>query len=131
MNRAQEDLGDDVNMQCKEWVREVVSDASSGDVIIPATRSNGYRWYSHPYVQSYSQGCPPPGVGPGRIIQMVWHNQNGSVFPHTAIILSTTSSGMTWIDCNWQGDERVRTHYVSYVQFQTSVGTEYTLYRIQ
>ena len=130
--RALAELGHSTGLQCKEWVREVVDDASSGEVIIPATRPNNYQWYNHPYIQSYSQGCPPPGVAPGRIIQMVWHNQsNNNVSPHTAIVYSTTSSGMTWIDCNWQGDGVVRMHYVSYTNFQACVGSEYTLYKIR
>ena len=130
--RANRDLGRDMNMQCKEWVRLVVKDASQNEVAIPSTRANNYEWNNHRYVTSYPRACPPRGIVPGHIIQMVWTNQsNGVTNPHTAIILSSTSSGMTWIDCNWQRDEVVRTHYVSYSQFEVCVGYLYTIYKIR
>jgi len=129
---AMGDLGDNVNLECKEWVRDVVRRASGGKVIIPSTKPNQYQWYSHPHVQSYSRGCPPPGVAPGRVIQMVWHNQsNSNVSPHTAIVTNVTNTGMTWVESNWSGDRTVRIRNVSYLEFQRCVGNEYTLYRIK
>lgn len=131
INRAMGDLGDDMNMQCKEWVRLVVREASDGEVVIPSTRSNNYQWYSHPYVQAMLMPYPINAVQPGQIIQMRWTN-NGNTVPHTAIVLSRTSSGMTWIDCNWlNNDETVRTHYMTYNYFNTHVGYNYTVYEIR
>lgn len=130
--RANQDLGRNTGLQCKEWVRQVVKDASGNEVVIPSTRSNNYEWNGHRYVASYSRTCPPRGIAPGHIIQMVWTNQsNGVTNPHTAIILSSTSSGMTWIDCNWLRDERVRIHEVTYEQFERSTGYRFTVYKIR
>lgn len=132
INRGDNDIGDDVGMQCKEWVREVVKDASNNVVTLPSTKSNGYQWNSSSNVEAIPQPSPATMAGPGCIIQMKWTNQNGSSNPHTAIVLSRNSSGMTWLDCNWHGDEVVRTHFVSYSAFYAAVdGYKYTLYYVK
>ncbi len=120
-------------MSCKEWVRRVVRDASGNVVTIPATSSNDYQWESSADVYGYAATqCPPRGIDSGRIIQMIWTNQsNGRTNPHTAIITSITSTGMNWIDCNWNGDQRVQRHFVSFSDFNTRVRNNYTVYKIR
>ena len=131
INRADNDIGDYTGQSCKEWVRDVVEDASDGLVTIPSTRSNNYQWYSHPYVAPCLHPFPINWVQPGQIIQMRWTNNNGTTTPHTAIVLSKTSSSMTWLDCNWQGDEVVRTHSMTFNYFNNHVGSYYTVYEIR
>ncbi len=132
LDRAADDLGRNVGVECKEWVRRVVKEASQNVVTIPSTRSNNYSWESSSDVASYSRGTPPPGIMNGHIIQMEWTNAgNGRIFPHTAIILNYSNTGMTWIDSNWNGDLRVRTHDVTYADFYNRVGNRYTVYRIK
>jgi hypothetical protein len=132
LSDGHEDLNDDVGVSCKIWVRNIVREASGNLVTIPSTKSNGYQWYSHPDVYAVPQPSPVEWVTPGCIIQMKWRNQNGTTYPHTAIVVSKNSSGMTWIDSNWNGDQVVRTHFVSYSQFYTAVqGYRYTLYYIE
>lgn len=125
--------GTRTNLSCKEWVRKVVRDASQNVVTIPSTRSNNYQWESSNDVYGYrATSCPPAGIDPGRIIQMVWRNRsNGRESPHTAIISSVTSTGMYWLDSNLDGDTRVQRHFVSFNDFDAAVGTRYTVYKIR
>lgn len=129
--RAQEDNNRYTGVQCKEWVQNVVYNASDGEVYPPRNR-NDYTWYDHPYVYRYPRPYPLNGVEPGQIIQMRWRNPNGTITPHTAIVVSRNSSGMTWIDCNWTNRDRtVRTHDVSYDLFNRRVGYYYNVYEIR
>jgi hypothetical protein len=130
LNRADDDLNQNVGMSCKEWVRRVVRNASGGEVGIPSNQ-NDYTWNSHPYVYRCPQPYPISWVQPGQIIQMRWTNANGTSTPHTAIVLSRTSTSMTWIDSNWQGDEVVRTHSMTYSHFNNRVGNNYNIYEIR
>ena len=123
VNRAYAQNGQFTGQSCKEWVRTVVYSASGQAVWLPSTVPNNYQWYpsSDVYTVPY---CPSIySAGPGAVIQMV----STSGTPHTAIVTSTTGSGMNWIDCNWNRDMRVTTHYISYSQFASSYGNFYTV----
>lgn len=124
-------VGENTGLQCKEWVRDVVQEASLDSVTIPATKPNLYQWYSHPYVYGIPQPSPIMWAGPGSIIQMKWTAPNGTVTPHTAIVKNHTSTGMNWVDCNWNGDTKVKVHFVSYTSFANAVGSSYTIYKIE
>lgn len=129
--RAQQDVGVNVQQSCKEWVRTVVLNASGNTVTIPPNSSNDTRWQSHSYCRRYAPPVSMANFRVGYIIQMRWRNQNGVSNPHTAIILSRTSSGMDWIESNWQGDQTVRIRHVSFSQFNQAVGSNYSVYKIE
>ncbi len=131
LSKALSHVGENTGLQCKEWVRDVVKEASQNSVTIPATKPNKYQWYSHPYVYGIPQPSPVTWATPGSIIQMKWVAPNGNVTPHTAIVKSHTSSGMNWIDCNWDSDTKVKVHFVSYSSFANAVGSSYTIYFIK
>ncbi len=132
LTRGSSDNNHNVGMVCKDWVRRVVQDASQNVVTIPSTRSNDYQWNNSQNVYAYAQPFYMSWVQPGQIIQMRWRNQGDSeVYPHTAIVRSKTSSSMTWIDCNWSGDGVVRTHTVTFSQFNACVGSNFTVYEIR
>lgn len=128
---ALDQVGDYTGMQCKHWVQEVVDEASQG-AVYPPTNKNNYTWNSHSKVRTLPKPFPINAVQPGHIIQMQWRNNNGTVYPHTAIVKSKTSTKMTWVDCNWYGDETVTTHSVLFTDFYTAVnGYNYNVYEIK
>lgn len=131
LSAALSHVGENTGLQCKEWVRDVVKEASQNTVTIPATKPNKYQWYSHPYVYGIPQPSPVQWATPGSIIQMKWTAPNGTVTPHTAVVKSHTSSGVYWVDCNWDYDTTVKVHFVSYTSFANAVGSSYTIYFIK
>jgi hypothetical protein len=131
LNKGLGEVGDTTGLQCKEWVREIVKDASLNTVTIPSTKPNMYQWYPHPDVDGIPQPSPITWAAPGSIIQMKWTTPNGNVTPHTAIVKSHTSSGMYWVDCNWNFDTKVIVHFVAYSTFADRVGSSYTIYYIK
>lgn len=128
---ALDQVGDSTGMQCKHWVQEVVYEASQG-AVYPPTNKNNYTWNSHSKVRALPKPFPINAVQPGHIIQMQWRNNNGTVYPHTAIVKSRTSTKMTWVDCNWNGDESVITHSIRFTDFYNAVdGHNYNVYEIK
>lgn len=130
LNRANQDLNRNVGVECKEWVQDVVYGASNGAVYPPQNR-NDYTWQTHRYVYRYPHPFPISWVEPGQIIQMRWRNRNGATYPHTAIVLDKTSSSMTWIDSNWNRDTVVKSHVVTFRDFDRQVGSYYNVYEIR
>jgi hypothetical protein len=131
VERALQDVGDDVGQSCKEWVRTVVRSASGNTVTIPPNSSNDTRWQSDPDCHRYAPPFPPGAFVAGYIIQMRWRNNDGTYYPHTAIVQSRNSSGMWWIESNWEGDEVVRRRFVPFSTFHAQVGSRYSVYRIE
>jgi hypothetical protein len=123
-------VGQNTGMQCKHWVQEVVYSASQGTVYPPANQ-NDYTWHSSSNVRTMLKPFPIEWAQPGQIIQMRWKNQNGTTYPHTAILKSKTSTKMYWVDCNWYGDTTVNTHSVTYNDFNRAVGNKYNVYEIK
>jgi len=128
---ACEDLGENTGLSCKEWVRDVVEEASSQSAIIPSTKPNLYQWYAHPYVTATSASTSIQNASTGSIIQMKWSLPSGGSTPHTAIIVAHASNGMWWIDCNWNFDTKVTIHFVSYSLFYQRAGALYTVHYIK
>mgnify|MGYP003394170965 CR=1 FL=1 len=126
VNRALQQNGYYTGQQCKEWVQNTVYNASTGVVWLPQNQPNLYQWYwsSDAYAVPYSPSIY--SANSGSVIQMKW---NGT--PHTAIVYSSSGSGMWWIDCNWNGDRRVTMHFVSYNQFAAACGNLYTVYYVK
>ncbi|MDO8537093.1 MAG: hypothetical protein Q7R94_02510 [bacterium] len=127
VSRALTQNGAYTGVQCKEWVQNVVYSASGGAVWLPLNQPNLYQWYPSPNVWAVPY-CPSIySASPGSVIQMKWNST-----PHTAIVYSTTGSGMWWIDCNWNHDTRVTMHFVSYSQFMSATSNSfYTVYYVR
>jgi len=130
VTRASRDLGRNVGVECKEWVRNVVRGVSN--VNIPSN-ANNYTWstVSSNHCVRMLKPFPISWVQRGQIIQMEWRSRSGTIYPHTATVLSNNGTTMTWIDSNWLGDTTVRTHEVSVRNFELRVGTNYNVYEIR
>lgn len=117
VSRGAQQLGQVSGQTCKEWVRTVVSDASAGAVLLPPTRPNGWQWYGNVHVRLVAQNACPANLQSGHIVQM----RLRSGLPHTAIIHSCGSWGMTWLDANWVNYNnpvgQVALHSITWPQF--------------
>lgn len=129
VSRALQQLGQVTGLQCKEWVRVVVSSASQGEVAIPPNSSNGWQWHSHPRVRLVAQNVCPANLQPGHIVQL--RQTNG--LPHTAIVRTVGYAGMTWVDANWVNFNSpagtVASHAVSWSTFYR-IASQYSFYEI-
>jgi len=123
--RGYADNGKYVGLNCKEWARVVVRDATGKN--IPSTSYNGYGWYWNWSPNVVAWRGPVDMALPGQILQMWW---GGHYKPHTAIVLGQTSNGMYWIDSNWYWDKTVRIHWVSYSYFYSRVGWWFSINQI-
>lgn len=117
-----------VGQNCKEWARTVVYSASGGLVTIPTTQPspNNYLWYSDPNVVGRSGLIQY--AQPGEIVQM----RLKSGLEHTAIVLSVSGTGVTFIESNWYSTaypNYVFTRYVSFTDFYNQVSA-YSIYYI-
>ena len=120
-----------VGLNCKDWARKVVSDASHGVVNLPSTRTDGidWQWSGSNYVQN--QGSIS-AAAPGDIVQM--HRNSTGI--HTAIVMGNDGTNIIWIDSNWSTPEdekvRVRTESIAgFIAAVTAKGVQkYTVYRI-
>mgnify|MGYP001591753260 CR=1 FL=1 len=130
LTRALQDNNTYVGLNCKNWARKVVQDASSGHVIIPATAPdvNGWYWASDSYGHSVGRSGMIEYAQPGEIVQMNWGVGN----PHTAIVYSINSSGVYFIESNWQdkageGPNHVDIRFVSFSNFYSHVGSYFSI----
>lgn len=120
-----------VGVECKQWVRDVVSIASKKSVVVPATSGYEWIWWPSPDVEALFcdrwDGVPWP---PGQILQAQVRAKSGGTLPHTMIVVSANAWGVTVIESNWQGDQKVRRRTCSWVDFKRSI-LHYTLYRVK
>jgi hypothetical protein len=102
--------------QCKVWVQNVVNAASGASGLIPTNNGSCY-WNYGPYVVGRSGSIQT--ANPGEIIQMTLTSGG----PHTAIVVSKGSYGITFKESNWcSGNcELVGTRYVTYGAFNSQV----------
>ena len=98
---------------------------------IPSTypNANGWYWASDQHVSGYFTDISY--VQPGQIIQMNWGYGN----PHTALVVATTSTGMSVVESNWiddpgEGANHVDTRWISFATFRSNVGTYFAFYSI-
>jgi len=127
IERAWRDNGRYVGLNCKEWARVVVYDASRSVVNLPATMPNASGWYfaPSPYLRSLS------GIRaafPGCVVQTNWKLANGSITPHTLIVTSSGPSGIGVIECNWT-PLTVTTRFISFTEFERQA-LRYTCYYV-
>ncbi len=129
VGRALQQLGQVTGLQCKEWVRVVVQDASQGDVLLPPNRTNGWQWHAHPKVRLVAQNVCPANLQPGHIVQL----RQSSGLPHTAIVRAVGYDGMTWVDANWVSYNNppgtVASHAISWTTFY-AIASQYSFYEI-
>lgn len=129
VSRGLQQLGQVTGQNCKEWVRTVVNNASVGAVLLPSTRPNGWQWYGNVHVRLVAQNACPANLQSGQIVQM----RLTSGLPHTAIIYSCSSWGMTWLDANWVNYNnpvgQVALHSLSWSQFYAQA-TNFSFYEI-
>lgn len=115
INRAIKDLNFDVDLSCKEWVREVVKDASNGHVIIPSNIGSGDRWttdteHLYGWGAAYHSSTYIMSSHPGSIVQIQWKDNNNikqGLNIHTAIVLDVSLTHVTFIESNYDGTPEV------------------------
>jgi hypothetical protein len=118
--------------ECKGWVQKVVYDASRKLVSLPLNQPapNYEFWQNSTRVSGF---CASPQMfQPGWIIQMRYYSQTtGALLSgHTAIVINVTSTGINFIECNWQKDNRVyRRKTVSFADFLKQTKGYYTVYQ--
>ena len=137
LDRADDDLSDEVGESCKEWVRTVIEDASNGHVIIPPNNNSGDSWELDEHVFGFCTSIL--NAKPGEIVQMRWKD-NPDVPEdfniHTAIVYSVSGSGVRFIESNYdttpgpEGPEYVTKRYVSEDDFNKQVKS-FTICRIR
>ncbi len=121
--------------ESKAWVQNVVLKVSSAYGTprqLPQNSSDGWEWTIPPSVTSVMRRyVTPQQFLPGDIVQMKIHYKDGSYGPHTAIVLSVTSSEITWIDENYTEKNTVGTHKMSFYQFSMLVpSNNYSVYEV-
>ena len=91
---ALDDYSENVGVSCKEWVRDVIEEATDNHVKVPSNTSTGDGWKPDPegHVIRYRHNARPAllNTAPGDIVQMQWKAGVGSSDSdynmHTAII---------------------------------------------
>lgn len=87
------------NMECKEWVRTVVLNASGGTMSIPSTNNaDNCTWVWSQDVYGYYMSRAIQYAQPGEIVQMRLRN---SPYLHTTIVSSVMADRVGFIDENW------------------------------
>lgn len=123
--RGRQDLGDNVGVQCKPWVQDVVREASSGATTVPSNTEGGVgcAWVSGSGSSSYIGRTfyrYIKDVKPGEIIQMkittpeYQEDIGGFWTPHTAIVTAVTSTYMKWLDSNYVAKKTVGEHKMTF-----------------
>lgn len=89
-------------------------------------------WQYDPSGQVIGMSMPLQNVSVGQIVQM----RLVSGYPHTAIVYGKTSSGVVFVESNWDStplvdsDAYVRTRSVTYAQFYAQVSA-FSVYDIK
>ena len=116
--RAFRQNGQNVGVQCKEWARTVIVDASQGGADIPAT-ANNWSWKPDPYARLMPKDIK--NAQPAWVIQM----ETSSGGPHTAFIVRQVRGGVDLIDSNYVAPLKVGVHTLTYDKFKA-----YSVYQI-
>lgn len=133
LQTALNENGWDTDYTCKTWAQHIVSKASGGSAWLPKNCRNAYDYYycpmDHVTQILQNQSAAYTHFMPGRVLQM-WYG--GPNKPHTALIYSSSPSGMQWLDCNWVGGAGkgiVGIHYISWSDFYRNANA-FTLYEV-
>lgn len=121
--------GDNVGLSCKEWVRDVIEEASNGDVIIPSNNGSGDGWQIDPsgggdVILSHQNSSPALlNTTPGAIVQMQWkaglYSNDSNYNIHTAIVLHVLSDGVIFVESNYDSTPRNESDAIVSIRFQS------------
>ncbi|MEQ1928961.1 MAG: hypothetical protein ABL957_00315 [Parvularculaceae bacterium] len=118
--------------QCKVWVRDVISRATSMHVTVPSNQTNS-RWAPETIGHVVGRSARIENVKAGEIVQMELKAASGGIIPHTAIVGSNQNGSITWLESNYKGDEKVTaTRVQSHADFYKSLSSSgsYSVYYI-
>ena len=148
LNEAQGQIGN-IGGQCKEWVQDTVWYASwytrwlPQNYYNPSSEWHLAKWYDSSGVEVVCKATEEYGsyplrspdicdywwmIKPGQIIQM--RHNDGGITPHTVIVKSATPWGFSVIDSNWNGDLKVRQHWISVSWFEDHTEA-WTVYQVK
>ncbi len=123
VDRAYQDLNSNVGVECKEWVRTVIKDASGSNGHVPPVNippnnpaPYDYYWQNDPYGNVSPVSMYIRYVEVGNVVQM----RLASGTPHTAIVVGNNGYSVTFIDSNWfyiSAPTTVKTHSMTYEEF--------------
>jgi hypothetical protein len=136
LDRAARDINQPVGVQCKPWVQRVVTDASRGAATVPTTAPDPAGWYWQPNAYAIRYYGSISAVRPGWIVQMNLRKADGTISPHTAIVVGVSTSGIFWIESNYDSKHpnTVYTRFQTFADFerQTYINGQarYSLYYI-
>lgn len=124
---ALDDYGDNVGESCKEWVRDVIEEATGGHVKVPSNTPAGDGWGPDPedHIIRYRYNVEPAilNTTPGDIVQMQWKAGLFSNDPknniHTAIVLSVFQNGVIFIESNYDNTPEDVSDAVVSIRFQS------------
>lgn len=135
LREALDDYGENVGESCKEWVRDIIEQASDRHVVIEPNNESGDGWNPDPegHVICYRYNTSPAilNTTPGDIVQMQWKaglfSSNPESNIHTAIVLSVFLNGVIFIESNYDNtpedvsDAVVSIRFESEEEFQEKV----------
>lgn len=136
INKAWQHYGDYVGLNCKEWARRVVKEASYYQANIPSTCPNMYGWYwcdsgedDVRHISFVPYAYPIYAAVQGNIVQL--NTLSGT--PHTAIV-SAKYIGSGWlelIESNWSPpyQERVSSRWITLSNFISNY-PNHTVYEV-
>lgn len=129
-SRAAQDVGRTPSpaRNCKTWAQQnVVPQASGGYALLPSTLSSNWQWGSNSNIRLVCANmCPPAGAQRGHWVQM----RLSSGGPHTAMVESWNSSGITLVHCNWNLDGRVTRDTWTWSQWYSRV-SQFSVYEVR
>lgn len=123
------DNGKNVGLTCKPWVNKILSTVTSGAMVLPFQGANDYSWALNLGSRVVNRNTAIENVSRADIIQFNIASKNN--LPHTAIVVSTSPTGMYWIHSNWQKAYTVSMDFFTYAFFKSIAGVEYSIYHIQ
>lgn len=132
INRAYQDVNT-TGGQCKVWIQNMVYATSGSHVWLPVNNPspNDWYWVYDPNGHAIGMSTMLEWITPGYIIQM---RLDGGI-PHTAIVVSKDSAGLTLVDSNWftqSAPNVVKIHYITYTALYEKLEQPYSfsVYRI-
>jgi hypothetical protein len=122
------DISKNVGATCKLWLRKVLNLTSNNSITLPFQGVNNYSWDLNASGRVLYRSTAIENVGRADIVQINMASKNN--LPHTALVVTKTSTGMVWIHSNWSKTNTVTTDFITYEYFRAMVGNEYSVYHI-
>ena len=135
LERAYQDL-DQKKKECKEWIQDIVFNASDGEVYPPQNHILKDRWIDDPE-NTNSEYCigrsgPITSARPGEIVQVRW-KESYKKPPrnlHTFIVVSVNALTITVIDSNAEDQKIVRERDMNISNFD-KIADSFSIYYIR